>query len=185
MSPPFSRVLSLVLAVVSLASAAIVFGTPSPAVANTPASTYSFELCLECDFDCEDNEHTVDQVTSYPGSSLYVRKRNPEGGQNQEHECYGLDSCFAHHPVRCVDSEELLLDAANEAELRTTLSSANAETLTRALSAYPGALHLNVARSAVQVSGCDGQIVMHVPLPRNVVDEVAEVRASLSDRSAR
>lgn len=169
----FTRPLAVALALAALAGAGIVLGTPESAIANTPPSAFTFEICLECNFECDGNEHSVDSQEVVDTWDMYWRKRDPEGPYNQAHDCTSAASCFEHHPTVCVDAEAPF-DAGNQTELWATLSSADAETLTRALSAYPAHLHLNVERNAVQMSGCQGQIVMHVPLPRGVVEEVAE-----------
>ena len=66
------------------------------------------------------------------------------------------------------------LSATDRATLIQAATNGETARLLQMLEKYPDKIHLHTTRSAIQVSGCDGRVDTHIPLPGRIVTELLE-----------
>ena len=100
------------------------------------------------------------------GHQLYASGSRSNGDDGADHvdECWSTGSCEDWHPISSLCGGFASLDTEARAALWLAATSDDAESIRRVLADYPDALKLNSARAALQVYGCDGDIVASIPL---------------------
>jgi len=100
------------------------------------------------------------------GHQLYSSgsRSNGSGGSDHVDECWSTGACDDWHPLDPNCGGFASLDTEARAALWLAATSDDAGLIRRALAEYPDALKLNSARAALQVYGCDGDIVASIPL---------------------
>jgi len=101
----------------------------------------------------------------------------PGSDQNGIHDyCIPLADCNGHGPCS-PESPIGLLETQVMELVDQFVDSGDEEALYRMLSDFPEKAVLNLERRAVQITGCDGELVAHLPLEHSVLDRA--VSASL------
>lgn len=100
------------------------------------------------------------------GHQLYASgsRSNGSGGSDHVDECWSTGSCDDWHPIDPNCGGFTSLDTQARAALWLAAISDDEASIRRALEAYPDALKFNSARAALQVYGCEGDILASVPL---------------------
>jgi len=162
---------------------AMLVAAPSPAQAQFPGD----EECLEC-FSCYNPNF---------GWGHWTNNRHPddgpdewnEEGEDGEHFYCVEGSCEIEHPSsfgcdgsQLEDSEELQLLASVLPEVQNALRNSDlAELVALARSPRSGSrLNFVSARNAVQVVGCDGVILAHVPVSGQLDAERADYLVAMT-----
>ncbi|MEX2609453.1 MAG: hypothetical protein WEA24_05865 [Gemmatimonadota bacterium] len=134
----------------------------SLAGAETPLSWQ--EWCIVCDPECGGgglNYHELPES----GQGFGIEVVPP--GEPHWDECWDSGTCDRWHPVGCYDTEEALPDLIVLWDgLKTGMVMTDVASLVKS---HPGIIELNVNRSAIQVIGCNGGIMAHIPIDRESV----------------
>jgi hypothetical protein len=116
-------------------------------------------ICIDCVI-CGANQHMTGVWGPNPDYSEY-----PDG----QHSCpEGWGTCLEHGICGGKDEEDSAAQPSLSSELeavRQALASGDAEVLSDVLRTASPRVKLSTERSAIQVSGCGGEIVAHFPLP--------------------
>ena len=89
-------------------------------------------------------------------------RRNGRGAVDHVGECWDSGTCETWHPIGCLP---LLVAAPDLTNLWRGLAiGMPAADVVAAIREWPEVIELNSVRKAVQVVGCDGQIIAHLPI---------------------
>jgi hypothetical protein len=159
----------VVVAHVGLVQPSSVTGAPAPIAV---AGEYSPEDCnLFCIQDpvCHPSYHNAwwvadpDSITSSWGSGRHVQNQTP---------CY-FESCEDEHPSCEGGGEDLL--AIGFDSLKSSIVNADPATVRAFIAeAGPKAIEVNVDRSAIQILGCKGSVIAHIPISSDRVESLID-----------
>lgn len=119
--------------------------------------------CGTCDVCVIEGTSEIGHVTGE--SSEGLRKLGPEGAH--ENDCQENSDCQAVHPVmeECADGGEGLASLEMSfPELWNAVRLASGEELRHLADRFPTRIKLNAERAAIQIHGCKGALVAHIPL---------------------
>ncbi len=157
-----AAILATIIATMGLAT------TPNVSAAHNPMLTAPFGViqCGLCDA-CVLVPGTAEVGHTTARSEEGLRKLGPDGPHPDECE---VDSCNTAHPyvIECFPS--LALETAPTLpELWSALVQADESELKQVITDNEMFVHYNSARRALQILGCDGSIVAHMPLTSDQV----------------
>ncbi len=80
-------------------------------------------------------------------------------------ECWSPSSCDGYHPPCTIGGAPT---SARLQQLADLLGRADAEWVVEVMETYRDFAKLNLRRRALQIMGCTGEIIAHIPLPSNL-----------------
>jgi hypothetical protein len=129
-------------------------------------------MCWEPFEACEEGEHDAFD-SAMPSTWNAVRN----GGAHVTQPLCRTGTCATHHgPLPCLIVELPGVDVL--ATIQKALISDDAPVIARLISAAPKRIVLNVSRSALQVVGCSGGIVAHMPVSADLMAKVGHILES-------
>ena len=125
-----------------------------------------FDGCIDCG-GCGDNFHYTNDEAPLPTYSLW-----PDQSLHPYLQCFP-GTCLVHGICGGDDQEDMAAQPSVASELeavRQAVASGDAEVLSDVLRTASPRVKLSTERSAIQVSGCGGEIVAHFPLPAATIE---------------
>lgn len=113
--------------------------------------------CRGCDF-----------CSGTAGHILYATGERT-GGADHVGECWEIGPCFQYHTLdteNCGGGSFAALPGEDRTELWRAVTGRDLDAIRWALKRHPGALVMNAGRSALQVTGCSGDVLAHIPLTK-------------------
>ena len=122
-------------------------------------SAWAASPCRSCDVcgDLGDNEHFL-------SAPPLASRRNAQGAADHLNDCWDSNgTCDDWHPVGC---NPILVEAAPDLTnlWQRLATGVPATDVVKVVQEWPSLIELNSERAAIQVVGCNGQIIAHLPI---------------------
>ncbi len=153
-----------------LACAALIIGRQAEPILAAPASVSTaittFNDCelVCCDDCCPGNYHDAWE----PDEVQPFAMRN--GGSHPYQQCFSGSCDTKHGPFPC----DPIMGLETLESLRAAIAAANATNIDGLLAKHSKTILLNSSRLAIQVRNCNGDVVMHFPIERQLLGALTD-----------